>query len=103
MSTLIVSLPISGDVRLVTASLEAIGDLCMVMRLDILPFMHQLLPIIIHNMHDKSSIKKQEMAVKTLGKFVSATGYVVKPYLQFPQLLPRALDLLVKNSTNTPW
>ena len=54
-------------------------------------------------MYDPSSRRKQEMAVKTLGQLVSATGQVVKPYLQYPQLLPRALDLLFKNAATTPW
>ena len=103
MSTLIQSLPISNDVRLTTAALEAMGELCMVMRQDTLPYVDHLLPIIISNMHDKSSLRKQEMALRTLGQLVSATGHVVRPYLQYPQLLPRALELLVKTSVTTPW
>eukprot|EP01041_Mallomonas_annulata_P001944 gene1944-3771_t len=103
MGTLIKSLPISSDVRLTTAGLEALGELCMVMRQETMPFTDQLLPILISNMHDKSSLRKQEMAVRTLGQLVSATGHVVRPYLQYPQLLPWALDLLVTNSANSPW
>eukprot|EP00605_Chrysophyceae_sp_TOSAG23-4_P001470 GSChrysophyteH1.ASY1.ANO1.1606.1 assembled CDS len=68
----------STDVRLATSGLEAIGELCKVMRQD------------------------QEASIKTLGSLVSATGRVVTPYLQYPQLLPRALDLLF-NKANVPW
>jgi Domain of unknown function (DUF3385) len=103
IGTLIRTLPLSADIRLTTASLEAVGELCMVVREEILPFGDQLLPQIISSMYDPSSRRKQEMAVKTLGQLVSATGQVVKPYLQYPQLLPRALDLLFKNAATTPW
>ena len=103
VGTLIRTLPLNADIRLTTASLEAVGELCMVVRDDILPYGDQLLPQIITSMYDNSSKRKQEMAVKTLGQLVSATGQVVKPYLQYPQLLPRALDLLFKNASTTPW
>jgi hypothetical protein len=93
----------NADIRLTTASLEAVGELCMVVREEILPYVAQLLPQIISSMYDPSSRRKQEMAVKTLGQLVSATGQVVRPYMQYPQLLPRALDLVFKNSATTPW
>lgn len=107
MSVLIRTFPLGTqaafiDVRLATAGLEAIGELCKVMRQDVLPFAEQLLPVIIWNVHDNRNRRKQEIAIKTLGQLVSATGYVVTPYLQYPQLLPRALDLLFNNST-IPW
>lgn len=100
VSTLLRSLPLNNDVRLTSASLEAIGELCIVMREEILPFANQLLPIIIANMHDNTSVRKQEISVKTLGKLVSATGLAIKPYFQYPQLLPWSLDLLNSNSTS---
>ena len=103
IGTLIKTLPLNADIRLTTASLEAVGELCMVVREEILPYGDLLLPQIISSMYDPSSRRKQEMAVKTLGQLVSATGQVVKPYLQYPQLLPRALDLLFKNAATTPW
>jgi FKBP12-rapamycin complex-associated protein len=100
VSTLLKSLPLHSDVRLTTASLEAICELCIVMREEILPFANQLLPIIIDNMHDNTSVRKQEISVKTLGQLVSATGLAIKPYFQYPQLLPWSLDLLNSNSTS---
>lgn len=103
MSTIICVLPLKGDVRLTTAGLEAVGELCMVLRQEMFPFIEQLLPVIIHNSQDSSSLRKQEMAVRTLGQLVSATGYVVTPYLQYPPLLPSALDMLFKNVTSMPW
>jgi len=103
VSTLFGSLPLTGDNRVTTAALEALGEICSVIRQDCLQFADQMIPIIIVNMHDSTSRRKQEMAVKTLGICVSSTGLVVKPYLQYPQLLPWALDLLHKNSANTSW
>jgi FKBP12-rapamycin complex-associated protein len=103
MSTIIYSLPFTMDVRLTTASLQAIGELSVVMRQDILPFSDHLLPIIVLSMQDQSSRRKQEIAIKTMGQFVSATGLVVVPYLQYPQLLPSALTLVTKHGQNTPW
>ena len=101
VSTLLSTLPLHGsDVRLVTASLEAIGELCLVMHQDILPFSDRLLPIVIANMHDPTSKKKQEMSVRTLGQLVSATGLTIRPYLQYPQLLPWILELLGSSSTS---
>jgi len=103
MRTIVESLPVSCDVRLATAGLEALGDLSAAMRQEALPFVGQLLPSIILSMTAKGSVKKQEAAVRTLGQLISATGYVIRPYIQFPQLLPSALELLVKNPTSTPW
>ncbi|KAJ1444136.1 hypothetical protein B484DRAFT_388965, partial [Ochromonadaceae sp. CCMP2298] len=53
-------------------------------------------------MLDSSSFHKQEVAVKTLGQVVSSTGLVVTPYLQYPQLLPSALELLVSARSSRP-
>ena len=72
------------------------GELCVMFRQDVLPYSGKLLPIIIGHILDTSSAKKQEIAVKTLGQFVSATGLVVIPYLEYPQLLPSMLELLEK-------
>ena len=93
----------TNDARLITACLEAVGELCMVMREDVLPYVDQLTPMVILNMQDGSSQVKQEIAVRTLGQLVTATGMVIRPYLRFPDLLPKALDLLLKSSASTPW
>ena len=106
LGTLIRSLQVTSDVRLTTVKLEALGELSLVMGQEILPFVDELMPVIVSNMQDQSSKLKQERAVKTLGQLVSATGCVVRPYLEFPMVLPGALDTLYKNTaaTNTaPW
>ena len=61
VGTLIRTLPLNADIRLTTASLEAVGELCMVVRDDIYPYGDQLLPQIITSMYDNSSKRKQEI------------------------------------------
>lgn len=102
VGSLIKVLPLQADIRLTTASLSCIGEICKVMRQDMIPYFDDLLPILVKNMQDQSSRRKQEVAISTLGLLVSATGKVVEPYLKYPQLLPKALDLLFKSSVNTP-
>ena len=59
--------PLHGEeqtnVRLTTAGLEAVGELCKVMRQGVLPYAGQLLPAIIWNMLDSSARKKQEVSL----------------------------------------
>ena len=97
MSTLITVLPLESDVRLTMAGMEALGELCVVMKTSILNHVTHLLPIIIMNILDGSSQRKQEISVRTLGQLVSASGLVVTPYLEYPQLLPALLNLLGKS------
>jgi tetratricopeptide (TPR) repeat protein len=103
VNTLIQTIPLEGDVRLVTASMEALGELCTVMRQHMIPHADHLVPIIIMNLLDRSAKKKQEVAARTLGRLVSASGLVVAPYLQYPQLLPKTLELLSKGVASVPW
>jgi hypothetical protein len=103
MITLLSTLPLQSDFRSTTAALEALGELSIVLQSDFLPYVDNLLPIIITNMLDSSSYRKQEVAIKTLGQVVSSTGLVIRPYLVYPQLLPSALDLLFKNSSSRPY
>jgi hypothetical protein len=96
-------LPQSSDVRLVDACLEAVGELSMIMREALLPYVDRLAMVVIANMQDGSSLKKQETAVRTLGQLVTASGLCIVPYLQFPQLLPNCLEILTKRIATAPW
>lgn len=88
------------DNRLESASLETIGEICVIMRDEALLYAESLLPIIVKSMKDSTSRRKQEIACRTLGQLVAASGLVVKPYLQYPQLLPWMLNLLFRNTSN---
>lgn len=96
-------LPLHGDVRATTAALETVGELATVLQTELMPYTDMVLPIVISNMFDSSSLRKQEVAIKTLGQLVRSTGLVVRPYLQYPQLLPKTLDLLCRGSINQPY
>lgn len=67
--------------------LKAIGELCAVGGEDMLPYKDVLMPIIIDALQDQSSVQKREAALHTLGQLASNSGYVIDPYLEYPQLL----------------
>ncbi|KAG9238765.1 armadillo-type protein [Amylocarpus encephaloides] len=67
--------------------LKAIGDLATVGGEDMNPYIDRLMPIIIEALQDQSSTAKREAALRTLGQLASNSGYVIKPYLDYPSLL----------------
>ncbi|KAH8808527.1 armadillo-type protein [Xylogone sp. PMI_703] len=67
--------------------LKAIGELATVGGEDMIPYIDKLMPIIIEALQDQSSAAKREAALKTLGQLASNSGYVIKPYMDYPQLL----------------
>ncbi|KAI0517914.1 TOR kinase [Xylaria bambusicola] len=67
--------------------LKAIGELATVGGEDMLPYKDKLMPIVIDALQDQSSIAKREAALHTLGQLASNSGYVIDPYLEYPQLL----------------
>ncbi|ORY61495.1 phosphatidylinositol 3-kinase-like protein [Pseudomassariella vexata] len=67
--------------------LKAIGELCTVGGEDMLPHKDKLMPLIIDALQDQSSTAKREAALHTLGQLASNSGYVIDPYLEYPQLL----------------
>ncbi|KAF7543089.1 hypothetical protein G7Z17_g11028 [Cylindrodendrum hubeiense] len=67
--------------------LKAIGELATVGGEDILPYKDRLMPIIIDALQDQSSNPKREAALHALGQLASNSGYVITPYLEYPQLL----------------
>ncbi|RKF83441.1 Serine/threonine-protein kinase tor2 [Golovinomyces cichoracearum] len=67
--------------------LKAVGDLATVGGKEMKPHIENLMPIIIEALQDQSSVIKREAALITLGQLASNSGYVIKPYLDFPGLL----------------
>ncbi|KAF3011376.1 phosphatidylinositol kinase- protein kinase tor1 [Neopestalotiopsis sp. 37M] len=67
--------------------LKAIGELCTVGGEDMLKHKDELMPIIIDALQDQSSTPKRLAALHTLGQLASNSGYVIDPYLEYPQLL----------------
>ena len=91
ISSIIDSLPLSDDVpRLVSASLEALGELANVAHE---PWLRQLIPHILNNVEDQNS-SKQKVSLRALGKIAFGTNYVISPYLDYPKLLSQAASIL---------
>ncbi|RDA95477.1 hypothetical protein CP533_5392 [Ophiocordyceps camponoti-saundersi (nom. inval.)] len=67
--------------------LKAIGELATVGGEDMLPYKDRLMPLIIDALQDQSSNMKREAALNALGHLASNSGYVIEPYLEYPQLL----------------
>lgn len=78
----------------VSSILAALGELARVGGEDLLPFMDQLMPLIIDTLQDQSSPTKRSAALKTLGQLSSNTGYVIEPYIKYPTLLDTLMTIL---------
>lgn len=78
----------------VSSVLAALGELARVGGEDLLPFMDQLMPLIIDTLQDQSSPTKRSAALKTLGQLSCNTGYVIDPYIKYPGLLDTLLTIL---------
>ena len=73
--------------NVVTSVLSAIGELSVVSGDAMLPHVDSLMPLIIETLQDQSSCAKRQIAMRTLGRLVESTGYVIEPLLRYPQLL----------------
>ena len=103
--TVVLTLPIQqAPARLAAVGLEALGELAAVVKTDMIPYLDQLLPLAIEHLHDQSSAHKREMALRALGQMACSTGYVIKPYITHPALLPKILSVLREGGSNAmPW
>ncbi|GMI42586.1 hypothetical protein TrCOL_g13342, partial [Triparma columacea] len=103
LRSLVAVLPLKNVApRLAAAALEALGELALVVRGGMKPWLSELIPHIIQTMKDQSSVSKQQTSLRTLGQLVGATGYVVTPYLAYPNLMPIAVAVL-PGTKNAPW
>ena len=81
--------------------LQAIGALCTVGGDKMLAYKDQLMPIIIDALNDLSSPAKREAALRTLGELASHAGYVIKPYIEYPQLM-EILQQVIRTESHVP-
>ncbi|KAF8216580.1 phosphatidylinositol 3-kinase [Mycena galopus ATCC 62051] len=63
-----------------------IGELTVVAGEDALPYVPQLMQVLITQLSDPSLVKR-DAALHTLGQLCSSTGYVIAPFVDHPQLL----------------
>jgi len=103
LQSIIEVLPLRGGApRVTTAALEALGELAQIDKENLNPWLHQLVPLILEIMRDQSSTNQQRICLKTLGRLAASTGYIIDPYLDYPQLLSQAASILPATK-KAPW
>ena len=93
---------ISTTPRLSSLALEALGELSQVVKEEIKPWLHALLPLVMESMIDQSSANRQRTSMKTLGQIADNTNYVIDPFIEYPELLSRAVAVLPATK-KAPW
>jgi FKBP12-rapamycin complex-associated protein len=98
-----VLLPKAKDPSIAVSSsiLNAIGELASVGGEDMLPYLPELMPIIIDTLQDLSSTTKRDAGLRTLGQLASSSGYVVDPYTDHPQLLSILINIVKTEQTGS--
>lgn len=83
----------------ISAVLEAIGEISTVDSESVKPYMGDLLPLILECIKDQSSAQKREVAIKTLISIIENTGFVIKPYFFYPEILQYIRNLVQNESS----
>lgn len=76
------------------AVIQAIKNLAVVCGSKLRRHLNELVPALIYMMQDSTSLDKRFVAVTTLTKLITHTGYVVEPYKKHPELLRLLLMML---------
>ncbi len=103
LPSIVDALPLSGVApRLASAALEALGELAQATKTSMKPWVKDVIPYVLEALQDQSSASKQRTSLRTLGQLAGSTGYVIHPYLDYPQLLSQAIDVL-PGTKRAPW
>jgi FKBP12-rapamycin complex-associated protein len=103
LRSIIDALPLKGvPPRLTIGSLESLGELALVVRTAMIPWLRHLIPHTLEIMLDHSSTSKQQIGLRTLGQLAGGTGYVISPYLDYPSILPLTVSIL-PGTKRAPW
>jgi FKBP12-rapamycin complex-associated protein len=78
----------------ISAVLEAIGEISNVDSESVKPYMGELMPLILECIKDQSSAQKREVAIKTMISIVENTGFFIKPYFFYPEILQFVRNLV---------
>lgn len=78
----------------VSATLNVIAEIAKVNSDAIKPYLGDLFPLCLMCLKDQSSSIKRQMAIHTLISIIVNTGFVVKPYFYFPDLLTTITNLV---------
>ena len=86
-----------------TSVMATLGELALVGSEELLPYLGELLPQILQVLRQYNSPQKLQVAIRTLGQLVSSTGYVIRPYFEYPDLLHLLCAVLQKSGdVNAP-
>lgn len=77
-----------------SSAIRGLGELAVVGGEDMKVFIPELMPLILEIFQDQSSSYKRDAALKTLGQLASSSAYVIKPLLDYPQLLGMLVGIL---------
>lgn len=88
-------LPKANDSNATVAAnvMMCLGELASVAAEDAIPQVPELMQVIIARLGDPALVKR-DAALHTLGQLCSATGYVIRPLVDYPQLLPLLRKIL---------
>ncbi|KAK9450365.1 armadillo-type protein [Limtongia smithiae] len=91
-----VLLPKARDPSVATAAsvIRALGELSRVGGKDLVPYIPELMPLILDILQDQSSQSKRDAALRALGQLSGSTGYVIDPLIDYPQLLDVLVSIL---------
>lgn len=90
----------SANNGVVTGVLATVGELARVGGCAMRQYLGKLMPLIRDVLLDGALTIKREVAVCTLGQLIQSTGYVVTPYIDYPELLGLLLRML---NGDLPW
>jgi len=76
------------------ATITALGDLANVGGAEMVDHIEDLMPILIEALQDLGSQNKREAAIKTLSSLAINSGYVIDPYLEYPELLVILINII---------
>ena len=74
--------------------MKALSQLARKSQARMIPYLDQIVPILLDAVLDKSFTKKRKNAVKTLTDMVQSTGCVVVPYYKYTNLLETLIEIL---------
>ncbi|KAK5667368.1 phosphatidylinositol kinase-related protein kinase tor1 [Batrachochytrium dendrobatidis] len=74
--------------------LTAIGELAYLGCEELAPYLDDLMAIILETLQDQSSFSKREAAIRTLSRIISRTGWVIEPFIKYPNLLNYLIAIL---------
>ncbi|CCJ30549.1 unnamed protein product [Pneumocystis jirovecii] len=78
----------------VSSVLTALGELAVVAGEDMIPYLSDLMPLIIEILQDQSSTVKRDAALRALGRLAISSGYIIDPYIEYPSLLNILINIL---------